>query len=68
MNIFDHITESPETLAAFLCRLSAIETPWGEAFHRQFCDACAKDGCDDCLRPERANPLWWLNLPVAAEK
>ena len=21
--------------------------------------------CDDCRRPERDNPLWWLGLPAA---
>lgn len=25
--------------------------------------------CDDCRRPERDSPLWWLGLPAAeAEK
>lgn len=28
MNVFEKITESPETLAAFLGSIPAIETPW----------------------------------------
>lgn len=30
---------------------------------------CAAADCDDCRRPERDSPLWWLGLPAAeAEK
>lgn len=65
MNNFQTIAASPETLAEFLRRLSAIETPWDEAFHRRFCDACAEENCDECRRTERDNPLWWLGLPAA---
>lgn len=65
MNNFQRITTSSETLAEFLRRLSAIETPWDEAFHRRFCDACSEENCDDCRRAERDNPLWWLDLPTA---
>lgn len=24
-----------------------------------------KSDCDDCRRPERDSPLWWLGLPAA---
>lgn len=68
MNNFQRIAASPEDLAEFLCRLSAIETPWDEAFHRHFCDACTEENCDGCNRPERDNPLWWLGLPAEAAK
>lgn len=69
MNNFQRIASSPEALAEFLRRLSAIETPWDEAFHRRFCDACTEENCDACRRPERDNPLWWLNLSAEeAEK
>ena len=41
MNVFEKITESPETLASLLRAIPAIETPWDDAFHRAFCDNCA---------------------------
>ena len=65
MNNFQAIAASPEALAEFLRRLSAIETPWDEAFHRRVCDACAEENCDERCRTERDNPLWWLGLPAA---
>ena len=65
MNVFEKITESPEALAAFLGSIPAIETPWDNAFHRLYCSSCAAADCDDCRRPERDSPLWWLGLPAA---
>ena len=60
---------SPEALAAFLGSIPAIETPWDGAFHRLYCSSCSAADCDDCRRPERDSPLWWLGLPAAeAEK
>lgn len=57
MNNFQRITASPETLAAFLGSISAIETPWDDAFHRIYCSSCSAEDCDDCRRSERDNPL-----------
>lgn len=69
MNIFEKITESPEALASLLRAIPAIETPWDDAFRRLCCSSCTADVCDDCHRPERDSPLWWLGLPVEeAEK
>ena len=64
MNNYQSIAESPETLAAFLGSIPAIETPWDDAFHRLCCSSCTADVCDDCRRPERDSPLWWLGLPA----
>ena len=57
--------EAWETLAAFLGTIPAIETPWDDAFHRIYCSSCSAADCDDCRRPERDSPLWWLGLPAA---
>ena len=65
MNNYQSITASPEALAAFLGTIPAIETPWDDAFHRLYCSSCSAADCDDCRRPERDNPLWWLGLPAA---
>lgn len=65
MDNFQSITASPEALAAFLGSIPAIETPWDDAFHRLCCSSCSAADCDDCRRPERDNPLWWLGLPAA---
>lgn len=65
MNNYQSITASPEALAAFLGSIPAIETPWDDAFHRLYCSSCSAADCDDCRRPERDNPLWWLGLPAA---
>ena len=65
MNNYQSITASPEVLAAFLGSIPAIETPWDDAFHRLYCSSCAAADCDDCRRPERDSPLWWLGLPAA---
>lgn len=69
MNNYQSITASPEALASLLRAIPAIETPWDDAFHRIYCSSCSAADCDDCRRPERDNPLWWLGLPAAeAEK
>lgn len=65
MNNYQSITASPEELAAFLGSIPAIETPWDDAFHRLYCSSCSAADCDDCRRPERDSPLWWLGLPAA---
>ena len=36
MNNYQSITASPEALAAFLGSISAIETPWDDAFRRLY--------------------------------
>ena len=60
---FERITESTETLAAFLASLPCIEGPWNEAFHERFCNYCPAKDCDNCQYEEyRNNPLWWLKL------
>lgn len=64
MNNYQSITASPEALAAFLGSIPAIETPWDGAFHRLYCSSCSAADCDDCRRPERDSPLWWLGLPA----
>lgn len=63
MNVFEKVTESPEALASLLRAIPAIETPWDDAFHRLYCSSCSAADCDDCRRPERDSPLWWLGLP-----
>lgn len=65
MNVFEKITESPEALASLLRAIPAIETPWDDAFRRIYCSSCSAEDCDDCRRPERDSPLWWLGLPAA---
>ncbi|OKZ72807.1 MAG: hypothetical protein BHV93_03200 [Clostridiales bacterium 52_15] len=65
MNNFQRITASREALATFLGTIQAIETPWDDAFHRIYCSSCSAADCDDCRRPERDNPLWWLRPPAA---
>lgn len=63
MTEFERITESTETLAAFLASLPCIEGPWNEAFHERFCNYCPAKDCDNCQYEEyRNNPLWWLKL------
>lgn len=65
MNVFEKVTESPEALASLLRAIPAIETPWDNAFHRLCCSSCSAADCDDCRRPERDSPPWWLGLPAA---
>ena len=60
---FEKITESPETLAAFLAALPVIDGPWDKEFQARFCAGCAATDCDACPHAaERNNPGWWLNL------
>ena len=67
MNIFDRITASPQALADFLQAISAINTPWDDAFHRIYCDHCAAENCDNCPNEAlRGSALWYLTLPAEA--
>lgn len=63
MTNFEKITASPETLGAFLASLTVADGPWGELFHRTFCDGCPAENCDAENCPhnaERDNPAWWM--------
>ena len=40
MTQFEKITQSLETLAAFLEDLPVIDGPWDKAFHERFCANC----------------------------
>ena len=63
MTQFEKITESRETLAAFLAALPVIDGPWDKEFQARFCAGCAATDCDACPHAaERNNPGWWLNL------
>lgn len=73
MTQFEKITESPETLGAFLAALPVIDGPWDKEFQARFCADCLYLGCDVCPHEEfRNNPGWWLTLETgddqAAEK
>ena len=61
MTNFEKITASPEALAAFLEAIPAIEAPWDDAFHREYCKRCGLEDCDPCPHEEkRHQPAWWL--------
>lgn len=63
MTQFEKITESPETLGAFLAALPVIDGPWDKEFQARFCAGRAAENCDDCPHAaERNNPRWWLTL------
>ena len=63
MTQFEKITESPETLGAFLAALPVIDGPWNKEFHERYCTDCLYLGCDACPHEEfRNNPGWWLTL------
>ena len=63
MTQFEKITQSPETLGAFLAALPVMDGPWDTEFHAQYCADCLYLGCDDCPHEEfRNNPGWWLTL------
>ena len=65
MTLFEQITQSPETLGAFLAALPVVNGPWDEEFHARFCAGCAATDCDACPHTaERNNPCWWLNLEI----
>lgn len=63
MNNFERITASPEALGDFLGALPILSGPWGDDFHRVFCDSCNAENCDaeNCAhQAERNSPTWWL--------
>ena len=64
MTVFEKLTESPETLGAFLKSLPCIEGPWDTEFQERFCSECGRVTCDpDCPNERfRNNPGWWLTL------
>ena len=63
MTEFERITQSPETLGAFLAALPCIAGPWDEEFHKQYCAACIAPECDACpYEGRRNNPGGWLTL------
>lgn len=65
MRIYDELTESPETLGAFLKNLPVLDAPWDIAFQRTFCEKCKTESCDSCPNEEcRNNPVWWLRKDV----
>ena len=69
MTQFEKITESRETLAAFLAALPVIDGPWDREFQARFCADCLCLGCDVCPHEEfRNNPGWWLTLEVGKER
>ena len=71
MTNFEKLTESPESLGAFLRTLPVIEGPWDAEFQRQYCAGCGKVSCDDgsgCpYEAFRNNPGWWLKLEAGAD-
>ena len=63
MTQFEKITQSPETLGAFLAALPVVDGPWDKEFHERYCADCLYLGCDACPHEEfRNNPGWWLTL------
>lgn len=63
MTEFEKITVSKAVLGSFLASLPCLEGPWDTAFHREFCDKCEAENCDNCPHEEeRNNPGWWLGL------
>lgn len=61
MTNFEKLTASPEALAAFLSAIPVADSPWDDAFHKQFCHGCGLENCDHCPHEaERNNPAWWL--------
>ena len=68
MTQFEQITQSPETLGAFLAALPVIDGPWDKEFHARYCADCLYLGCDACPHEEfRNNPGWWLTLEVGGD-
>ena len=49
MTNFEKLTASPEALAAFLSAIPVADSPWDDAFHKQFCHGCGLENCDHCL-------------------
>lgn len=63
MTQFEKITESPETMGAFLAALPVVDGPWNKEFHERYCADCLYLGCDACPHEEfRNDPGWWLTL------
>lgn len=66
MTNFEKITQSPETLGAFLSSLPIPDAPWDTEFQRRYCGKCKKPNCDGgngCRHESRRNdPAWWLRL------
>ena len=66
---FEKITESPETLGAFLAALPVIDGPWDTEFQARFCAGCAAENCDACPNQRfRNNPGWWLTLEAGGNQ
>ena len=69
MTQFEKITESRETLGAFLTALPVIHGPWDTEFQARFCADCLYLGCDACPHEEfRNNPRWWLTLETGDDQ
>ena len=69
MTQFEKITQSPETLGAFLVVLPVIDGPWDKEFQARFCASCPAKDCDACPHAEeRNNPRWWLNLEAGDDQ
>ena len=63
MTQYEQITQSLETLGAFLAALPVIDGPWDKEFQKRFCAGCPAEDCDACPHAaERNNPRWWLTL------
>ena len=50
---FEKITETPETLDAFLESLTVINSPWEDEFHKAFCGTCGKTDCGICPHQDK---------------
>lgn len=69
MTQFEKITQSPETLAAFLSSLPVIDGPWDKEFQVRYCAGCGAENCDACPNQRfRNNPGWWLTLEAGKER
>lgn len=70
MTKFEQLTASPEILGTFLTSITVINSPWEEAFHKEFCVGCCQEDCEPVCphQDKRNNPTWWLTQKVAPEK
>lgn len=69
MTQHEQITQTPETLAAFLAVLPVIHGPWDTEFQARFCAGCAAKNCDVCPNERfRNSPGWWLTLEAGKER
>lgn len=68
MTEYQRITASLDALATVLEDLPTLGSPWDDAFHREFCDACPFQNCagDGCPHQEirRGRVRWWLKQEV----